>query len=68
MTTKQLNGGYWAIRMLSEEYGSEEFSYGSLEEARAGFKRLKRDIARENDGITRQLELVLVVDSAEVES
>ena len=49
------------IIMSSEEYGSEQFDYDTLEEAEAGLERLKKKCseAYQEDGIERRLLLVL---------
>jgi hypothetical protein len=49
------------VILSSEEFGSEEFDYDTLKEARAGFSRLKESCQAEtdNDGIERRLILAL---------
>lgn len=56
----------WTIRMSSGEHGEEEFHYDSLEEARRGWERLRMNIHKQNDGITRCL--TLIVDEEEITS
>jgi hypothetical protein len=49
------------VILTSEEFGSEEFDYDTLKEARAGFNRLKQSCQEETDkdGIERRLVLAL---------
>jgi hypothetical protein len=51
------------IIMQSAEYGTEEFDYNTLKEAREGFRRLKESCqaGTDEDGIERKL--LLVVES-----
>mgnify|MGYP001558058821 CR=1 FL=1 len=58
---RKLTGASFTIFMCSEEFGEEEFTYGTLEEAQEGLKRLK-EICFEHykeDGIERTLSLCL---------
>ena len=45
--------------MWSEDFGSEEFSYATEQEARAGFERLKTTCQASKDGIERHLYLAI---------
>ena len=56
----------WTIRMSSDEYGEEDFHYSTLNEARAGWERLRAKIHSLHDGITRTL--TLVADEEEITS
>lgn len=49
------------VVLSSEEFGSEEFEYDTLKEARTGFNRLKESCQAEtdNDGIERRLILAV---------
>lgn len=47
------------VRMTSEEYGSEDFHYETIEEGRAAMDRLEQSIIDEGDGIERTLTLIL---------
>ena len=49
------------IVMTSDEFGTEYFSYNDLEEAHAGFERLKKSCTKfqKKDGIKRTLRLVV---------
>lgn len=49
------------VVMSSEEFGTEDFEYDSIEEAKKGFKRLKKECAKayKKDGIERRLLLVI---------
>lgn len=49
------------VVMSSEEFGTEDFEYDTIEEAREGFKRLKKECAKsyKKDGIERRLLLVI---------
>ena len=55
------------VVMSSWEYGVEDFEYGTIEEAREGFERLKKECAKsfKEDGIERRL--LLVIDAWESE-
>ena len=45
----------FVLIMESEEYGSEEFKYDTMEEAMSGLVRLKAKIKELKDGIVRKL-------------
>lgn len=49
------------VVMSSEEFGTEDFDYDTIEEAREGFERLKKQCAKsfKKDGIERHLLLVI---------
>jgi hypothetical protein len=49
------------VVMSSAEFGAEDFEYGTIEEAREGFERLKKTCAKsfKEDGIERRLLLVV---------
>jgi len=49
------------VVMSSAEYGAEDFTYGTIEEAREGFERFKKECAKsfKEDGIERRLLLVI---------
>jgi hypothetical protein len=49
------------VILTSEEFGSEEFEYDTMKQARAGFERMKESCQAEtdNDGIERRLILAL---------
>jgi hypothetical protein len=49
------------VILTSDEFGSEEFEYDTVKEARAGFERLKESCQEETDkdGIERRLILAL---------
>ena len=49
------------VVMSSSEFGAEDFSYETVEEAKEGFERLKQQCARsfKEDGIERRLLLVI---------
>jgi len=49
------------VILSSDEFGEEEFDFDTLEEARAGFERLKQScqIEAEKDSIERRLILAL---------
>ena len=49
------------VVMSSEEFGTEDFDYDTIEEAREGFERLKKECAKsfKEDGIERRLLLVI---------
>jgi hypothetical protein len=49
--------GDFLIRMESDKYGVEEFTYSSYDEMLEGFERLKESVQenRANDGIDRDL-------------
>jgi hypothetical protein len=56
------------VVMSSAEYGSEDFTYDTIEEAREGFERLKKKCAKsfKKDGIERRL--LLVIDDWETKA
>ncbi len=58
------------VIMYSDEYGFEDFDYDTVEEAEAGFERLKRDCAKayKKDGIERRLLLVTAAWETEHDS
>lgn len=47
------------VIMWSEDFGLEEFSYETEQEAREGFERLKTTCRASNDGIERHLYLAI---------
>ena len=49
------------VVMSSAEFGAEDFEYGTIQEAREGFERLKKECAKsfKEDGIERSLLLVI---------
>ena len=49
------------VVMSSAEFGAEDFEYDTIEEAREGFDRLKKECAKsfKEDGIERSLLLVI---------
>ena len=49
------------VVMSSWEFGAEDFTYDTIEEAREGFERLKKECAKsfKDDGIERRLLLVV---------
>lgn len=49
------------VILSSAEFGSEEFDYDTLKEAREGFNRLKEScqVETDNDGIERRLVLAV---------
>ena len=55
------------VILSSEEFGSEEFDYDTLKEAREGFARLKESCQAEadNDGVERRL--ILAVETWETD-
>ena len=56
----------WTIRMISDEYGEEDFHYGTLQEAMSAWESLRTEIHRLRDGITRRL--ILISDEEEITS
>lgn len=58
-TTVVLDCGMYLVRMSSDVFGTEHFEYDSMEEAKAGFERLKASILAQEDGVTRTLELIV---------
>lgn len=50
------------VRMSSELYGSEEFSYGSVAEALAGMRRLAERVRAEDDGVEREIVMLCPFD------
>jgi hypothetical protein len=49
------------VVMSSAEFGAEDFTYDTIEEAREGFERLKKECAEsfKKDGVERRLLLVI---------
>ena len=47
------------VIMWSDEFGLEEFSYDTEQEAREGFERLKATCQASNDGIERHIYLAI---------
>lgn len=49
------------VVLSSEEWGTEDFDYDTIEEAREGFERLKKECAKsfKKDSIERRLLLVI---------
>ena len=53
----QLEGGYGEVLLVSQEFGTESFEYGSASEAREGMKRLLEKAKAETaiDGVRREV-------------
>jgi hypothetical protein len=53
------------VVMSSAEYGAEDFTYDTIQDAREGFERLKKECAKsfKEDGIERRLLLHRPLDS-----
>jgi len=78
MTTKSIDNvleenpkapGDFMIRMYSQEYGYEEFSYSTHEEMREGLERLKESCLKQKaqDGIDRELEAFICLGAWDTE-
>lgn len=53
------------VVMSSEEFGAEDFTYDTIEEAREGFERLKKECAKSFKKVGIERRLLLVIDDWE---
>lgn len=54
----------FTVRMSSAVYGTEDFHYDTLDEARAGKARLKDAAKKLDDGVDRSFEIIVIEVSA----